>query len=188
MKKVKSTILMMTVLATAFTFSSCSEQKKEAKQEEVKTEEKNEPAKSEMPEMNSSELSFKSESLKEAFQHYIHVRTALTNTDAEEAKKGGQMLLKTLESVEGSDRALIATVIIANTTDIEVQRVGFSDLSEAMIILTKGNIASGSLYLAHCPMAKENMGANWISSTDEIMNPYFGDKMMKCGSITETLN
>jgi hypothetical protein len=37
-------------------------------------------------------------------------------------------------------------------------------------------------------MAKNGEGANWISSTKEIVNPYMGQQMPHCGSIKETIN
>jgi hypothetical protein len=32
-------------------------------------------------------------------------------------------------------------------------------------------------------MAFGNTGAHWLSNTKEIQNPYFGDKMLKCGRV-----
>jgi len=42
-----------------------------------------------------------------------------------------------------------------------------------------------TLYHDHCPMYDNNKGAMWLSETREIRNPYFGDKMMTCGSVKE---
>jgi hypothetical protein len=36
-------------------------------------------------------------------------------------------------------------------------------------------------------MAKNNEGAFWLSASDQIRNPYFGDKMLKCGSVEEEI-
>ena len=47
---------------------------------------------------------------------------------------------------------------------------------------------SQKVYVDFCPMAFDNTGADWISDVQEIKNPYFGDKMMKCGSIKLELN
>ena len=43
------------------------------------------------------------------------------------------------------------------------------------------------VYVQHCPMAFDNKGADWLSFDSEIRNPYFGDKMMKCGITKDTL-
>ena len=36
-------------------------------------------------------------------------------------------------------------------------------------------------------MANDNNGADWISKEKEIKNPYYGDEMLTCGSILETI-
>jgi Cu(I)/Ag(I) efflux system membrane fusion protein len=36
-------------------------------------------------------------------------------------------------------------------------------------------------------MANNNKGAVWLSTEKEIRNPYYGDKMMRCGEILEEL-
>lgn len=40
------------------------------------------------------------------------------------------------------------------------------------------------LFQAHCPMALKNQGADWLQAGEEIANPYFGSKMLRCGEIT----
>jgi hypothetical protein len=42
-------------------------------------------------------------------------------------------------------------------------------------------------YYQRCPMANDNKGAYWISQEKEIRNPYYGEKMLKCGENKETL-
>jgi hypothetical protein len=36
-------------------------------------------------------------------------------------------------------------------------------------------------------MALNNSGAYWFNDSKEVRNPYFGDKMVKCGSVKEKL-
>jgi len=43
------------------------------------------------------------------------------------------------------------------------------------------------LFQAHCPMAFKNQGADWLQAGEEIANPYFGSKMLRCGEITGTV-
>jgi len=78
---------------------------------------------------------------------------------------------------------------IKNATDVEEQRNQFDFLSQAMINSVKAfGTNEKTYYVQYCPMAKDNKGANWISSEEQIRNPYFGDKMMKCGSVKLELN
>jgi len=44
-----------------------------------------------------------------------------------------------------------------------------------------------AIYIQHCPMANSNKGADWLSLSDEIRNPYFGADMLTCGEVTEEL-
>jgi len=32
-------------------------------------------------------------------------------------------------------------------------------------------------------MAFGNKGADWLSEKDEVLNPYFGDMMLRCGEV-----
>ena len=45
-----------------------------------------------------------------------------------------------------------------------------------------------TLFRQYCPMAFDNKGAYWLSNTQEIYNPYFGEEMRFCGEIKEQLN
>jgi Cu(I)/Ag(I) efflux system membrane fusion protein len=36
-------------------------------------------------------------------------------------------------------------------------------------------------------MAEDDSGAFWLSETEEIRNPYFGDMMLKCGENREII-
>ena len=38
-----------------------------------------------------------------------------------------------------------------------------------------------------CPMANSDKGAIWLSSNEIIMNPYFGAKMLKCGTVEKII-
>lgn len=71
--------------------------------------------------------------------------------------------------------------------DLESARETFEGISDAMIELTKivppSDAAAETLYVAYCPMAK----ASWLQATEELANPYMGQKMLKCGEIKETI-
>ena len=74
--------------------------------------------------------------------------------------------------------------------DIEAVRKGFALFSEALAaaIRTFGIAPESPVYRLHCPMAFNNRGANWLSDTKEIRNPYFGPAMPKCGDVIETIS
>lgn len=128
-------------------------------------------------------LSFSDDNVSKQFQHYIHVKTALVNSDAKEAQSGAKMLMENTD-----DTALKGLLSkISETSDIEAQRTVFSDVTAKMTAIVDASISSGELYQQFCPMAFNNQGGYWLSTEEEIRNPYFGDKMLKCGKVTETI-
>lgn len=129
------------------------------------------------------EVQFKNVQTAEVFQHYIHIKTALVNTDANEAKTGAQMLAKLTENTA----LKTAVESIINTDDIEVQRKAFTEVTAQMEIVLKDALSSGEVYKQYCPMAFDNTGGYWFSKEKEIRNPYFGDRMLKCGSVAKTI-
>ena len=80
------------------------------------------------------------------------------------------------------------TAMIIEGEDMEQQRKQFGFISEALInAITAFGTGGEALYIQHCPMALDNQGADWLATDREIENPYFGDKMMKCGTVKKTL-
>ena len=73
--------------------------------------------------------------------------------------------------------------------DINDQRSTFVRLNEHMVTLVSAiETFENTLYVQRCPMADNNRGAVWLSEEIEIRNPYFGDAMLKCGSVIDTLD
>ncbi|MEM6377897.1 MAG: efflux RND transporter periplasmic adaptor subunit, partial [Bacteroidota bacterium] len=87
------------------------------------------------------------------------------------------------EALESHGSLLVAA------RSIEEQRQQFEFVSMVMIKTIKAfGVAKETYYIQHCPMAFDDKGADWISNVQEIRNPYFGDVMLKCGFVEETLN
>lgn len=128
-------------------------------------------------------LSFADNSIGEQFQHYIHIKAALVNSDLDEAKSGAIMLTNVVENSSLKD----AATSISTTEDIETARTLFADVTEKMTAIVSESISSGEVYQQYCPMAFNNKGGYWLSTEKEIRNPYFGDSMLKCGRVTETM-
>jgi len=77
---------------------------------------------------------------------------------------------------------------ISENDDIENQRSHFVILNQNMvpIVMNIDNIDS-KVFIQKCPMANNNKGAFWISADTEIRNPYYGDAMLTCGSVIDTV-
>ncbi|BAO54191.1 DUF3347 domain-containing protein [Nonlabens marinus] len=128
-------------------------------------------------------LEFNNEATKEMFQHYVHIKTALVNSDLDEAKSGAQMLIKASTNEEVTN----ALTAIATANDIETQRTAFSTLTTTLTPIIENDITSGEIYQQFCPMAFNNAGGYWLSKEEEIRNPYYGDRMLKCGRVAQTI-
>jgi hypothetical protein len=77
---------------------------------------------------------------------------------------------------------------ISESADIEEIREELSPVSQSIYSLTKAFRPNDSeLYYQFCPMAKNGDGANWLSATKEIENPYMGQRMSKCGRTQEVI-
>ncbi|MBZ0171060.1 MAG: DUF3347 domain-containing protein, partial [Phycisphaerales bacterium] len=75
-------------------------------------------------------------------------------------------------------------------TTIEAARARFERMSDGVIALQRrfGHHGSEPWHLAHCPMAFDNKGADWLQRGTQINNPYFGDAMLRCGEFRESFD
>ena len=65
----------------------------------------------------------------------------------------------------------------------------FAEISDLFYdFLDHYKIKNLTLFRQYCPMAFDNKGAYWLSNTQEIYNPYFGEEMRFCGEVKEQLN
>ncbi|PVW13489.1 efflux RND transporter periplasmic adaptor subunit [Marixanthomonas spongiae] len=78
--------------------------------------------------------------------------------------------------------------MISESDDLEDQRNHFVGLNQTIIPLFK-NMENNSetIFIQKCPMANSNKGASWLSTEEEIRNPYYGDAMMTCGSVIDSI-
>ncbi len=73
-------------------------------------------------------------------------------------------------------------------SSIDEARIRFERMSDGAIALQRrfGHAEEQTWSLAHCPMAFDNKGADWLQRGEQINNPYFGDMMLRCGSVRES--
>jgi len=76
---------------------------------------------------------------------------------------------------------------IAETKEVEHQRIHFISLSNGMYDLIKVSNPEIPVYYQFCPMANDGKGANWLSKENTIKNPYYGSTMLTCGKTVETI-
>lgn len=137
-------------------------------------------------------------SIETIVKDYLTLKNALTADDGKAAADAGKQLLGTLNGVdikmipgnkyndytEIADNAKEnAEHISANAGKIGHQREHFASLSKDIADLIELFGTKQKLYEDHCPMFNDGKGAIWISETKEIKNPYYGSKMITCGSV-----
>ncbi len=129
---------------------------------------------------------------------YFNLKDALVETNAPSGKANAQNLLSAIETSSSglNDSELVnqlnslktAVQPIASSENIEEQRAAFEKATASMLtIIKKHKLTDKTLYYQFCPMAFNGKGAYWISNEKKIMNPYFGDRMLHCGKVTEEL-
>ncbi len=132
---------------------------------------------------------------------YIQIKNGLVADSKTDAAKGGEQLLKAFsdfdmskfsddthkEYMEIYESAKEQAEHIVKSP-IEHQREHFEILSTDINDLVALIGTEKTLYHDFCPMANNNKGAYWLSEVKEIRNPYFGAKMMKCGSVRNQIN
>ena len=105
---------------------------------------------------------------------------------AEELKKVDTSMLGKMETSHVSQSVKMLDAIAGND-NLENQRAHFVILNKNMVAIAMNVDNLTNVYVQECPMADNNKGAMWLSTEEEIRNPYFGDAMLTCGSVIEEL-
>lgn len=118
---------------------------------------------------------------------YMDIKDALVNDKPLEVQEEAKDLLDESDIKQHKEVESVL-VNLSNTSDLAEQRKYFAELSQQLYQALQGNLkADETLYWNHCPMAMGGDGANWLSTTEKISNPYMGQKMPGCGSVQETI-
>lgn len=136
------------------------------------------------------------------FEKYTGLKDALVDSDADKVRSEaastsqavGQVDMKLLTGQAHDEWMAHLNPInsalkeIENNSDLESQREAFSVLSNNLYKSIKAfGLGGKEAFYEFCPMAFNNEGAFWLSDSEQIRNPYFGDKMLTCGVVKEKL-
>ena len=139
--------------------------------------------------------------LTEAIEAYIRGKDAFVNSDLQTAISEYETFISELEEIgehglSGSGHeawmqsygSLVDSAHkITESDDIEQARSAFRTLSDNLIMAVQMFGIDGVVYQQYCPMAFDDEGANWISSEEQIQNPYLPDTMLMCGEVIERI-
>ncbi|HCT45701.1 MAG TPA: hypothetical protein DF699_10855, partial [Phycisphaerales bacterium] len=137
--------------------------------------------------------------LADSVNAYLNAQEALADDDLDAFNATAETLNASLDLVQTD--GLLGEDLVAwrqaarwlrtsgSFSDIEQARAEFETMSNAIFSLLErfGAPDDTHLYVAHCPMAFDFKGADWLQRTKTIDNPYFGASMLRCGEITREL-
>lgn len=137
--------------------------------------------------------------LGKVYQGYEKIESALAHDDFPKAKEAFQSMhgILHMQQTEGLDsagkaywRALDSSFMevlhpMAASKDIAEMRDHLIDFSPLMLdaLESFGAKSETRAFLFHCPMARNNQGADWLQSDSTLLNPYYGKEMPTCGSL-----
>jgi hypothetical protein len=196
----KKTILVFVVLAAVLVIARpffCNGDDKPAEQKE---EAKQQP-------LSAENTDVFNQSFTQLLDAYFNLKDALVASDTAKASAAARSVAAAADSLKINEIKGDSTGVIKETAktftgtitgssqaltaekDINGKRKEFEMIADAMWSLTRTVRYKGQkLYWQHCPMAFDNQGAYWMSNERQIKNPYFGDKMLTCGSVEDSLD
>lgn len=117
--------------------------------------------------------------------NYLLVKDALVGGDNKASSKAVADFVDAVKNegdFEQKKNLLKAAEAMNKTGDIEKQRVAFESVSTTMwSIVKQAGTLDRDVYYQYCPMEK----AYWLSNEAAIKNPYYGAKMLTCGSVKD---
>lgn len=190
MTNLKITATVATAVLLSFTAFSCKENKS------------TKDVAAESTSMKSGEMATngaQSSSAKQVVADYMTIKEALVATNKEDAAKAGLAMGTALNSfdmstyTEQQQKTLKDIIVDAkehaehiSMSEIEHQREHFKALTKDVTDMIAITGADAKVYEMSCPMY--DGGSNWLSSSKEVRNPYYGEKMIDCGKMEKELN
>ncbi len=151
---------------------------------------------------NSAEFSNR---FSEMLNSYYNLKDALVLSNVDQANTTAQNLANRADSLQLGGVNADSTIVelatnyvqsiaaeskgLVGEKDLEAKRRSFEMISGNMYdLLRTVRYDKETVYHQYCPMAFNDEGAFWLSSSSDIKNPYFGKKMLTCGEVKDSLN
>jgi hypothetical protein len=126
-----------------------------------------------------------SEQMKAIVGSYLEIQAMLAADKVDGIKAPAEAIAKQAVAMGESGSAIAkAANAVAQAPDLAKARDAFGLLSNAVIAGAKaqGWTDLGDVKLAFCPMAPNG---SWLQKEEKIRNPYYGSKMIDCGTFQE---
>ncbi|WP_339628718.1 efflux RND transporter periplasmic adaptor subunit [uncultured Maribacter sp.] len=135
---------------------------------------------------------------KKVIKSYLQMKDAFVASDVIQVSAFGKETSESLQSIDISGLGKMEQAHLNKTIEmldaivendiLENQRDHFVSLNENIIPIAMNIEGSAPiLYVQKCPMANNNKGAVWLSTDKDIRNPYYGDAMLTCGSVVDSI-
>ena len=185
MKNLKMSIAAMLLLAVSFTNA----------QEKEKMNHEHSDMKMDHSSMKMDKMNPDAEAV---LADYFMLKDALVADDTKKAAQEGTKLVASLKAFDASkytaEEQKELPDIIEDATEhaehiaesaIDHQREHFKTLSKDITDMVAITGTKNTLYEQYCPMYDK--GSAWLSTNNEVRNPYYGSKMLKCGKVQKTI-
>tara|TARA_R110002074_G_scaffold61561_1_gene148726 strand:+ start:2731 stop:3363 length:633 start_codon:yes stop_codon:yes gene_type:complete len=210
MRKLKLSMGILAIIVATLTVVSCKDAKKENNNEnahhsEMSTDEDH----SNMNHDNSDghhegekkEMAMSGDGNSQVILNdYFNLKDALVSDDNAKAKELGATLVISLNNLDISSnysdtqKADLKDIIEdavehaehISESPMEHQREHFKILSKDVTDMVAITGTANTLYEQFCPMY--DGGSAWLSRSKEILNPYYGSKMLNCGKVQKEIN
>ena len=195
--------MLITILT--FTVTSCRDSKKEDDHEMDQDDMEMEHDDMEMNDssMNSSDnmaMDHNKSASDAIIMNYLDLKNALVADNTEAAASSGKKIVSDFKAFDvnsySEEKQKELNDIIEDAIEhaehiaesaMDHQREHFEILSKDVADLIAITGTSKKLFQAYCPMFNDGKGAIWLSEFKEIKNPYYGSKMLTCGSIQKEI-
>ncbi|MBZ0266951.1 efflux RND transporter periplasmic adaptor subunit, partial [bacterium] len=73
--------------------------------------------------------------------------------------------------------------------DLDALRDSFGSVSQSVLEIERrfGHAGDAVFYRTFCPMAFQGEGAQWMQDHEQIDNPFYGSRMLRCGEVQQEL-
>ena len=197
MKNSKTIATILVISLINLTIISCKNAKKENAQDSIVHSEMNH---NKMDKSNNMmDANSQNSGAQKVLADYMSLKDALVATNKDAAAKAGKKLENTLKNFDVSSytskQQKELKDIIADAkehaehigrSEMDHQREHFKVLSKDIIDMIAITGTENTLYQQFCPMYDK--GSAWLSLNEEIKNPYYGSKMLKCGKVQKEIN
>ncbi|QTY26431.1 DUF3347 domain-containing protein [Flavobacterium sp. CS20] len=200
MSKLKSTLGIVAIAFITITVMSCKDNSKEQNSTDGDHSEMNHDNSDGHHDGEKREMAMGGDSNTQAvLNDYFNLKNALVGDDNGKAKELGATLATSLGNFDASQyndtqqselKDIVEDAVEhaehISESDIAHQREHFKVLSKDVIDMVAITGAEMKLYEQFCPMY--DGGTAWLSTKEEVRNPYYGSQMLKCGKVQREIN